>query len=165
MRTGASTFRRRHARSRSAYRLAIRSDADLRTTVLPEESMASNSDVQRYDRVAIALHWLVAIGVIVMIGLGWYMTGIPKGAPDRAVYFNLHKSIGLTLGIIVLIRVAWRWTHTPPPLPAGTASWVVNGAKLSHGLLYALLILMPAAGFIASNFNKYGITYFGLFKI
>lgn len=127
--------------------------------------MADNSNVQRYDRVAIALHWLVAIGVFVMIGLGWYMTEIPKGAPTRTFYFNLHKSIGLTVGIIVLIRVVWRWNHAPPPLPANTPSWVLNASRLSHGLLYALLVLMPIAGFVASNFTKYGVTYFGLFKI
>jgi cytochrome b561 len=127
--------------------------------------MADHISVRRYDKVAIALHWLVAIGVFVMIGLGWYMTDIPKGTPARAFYFNLHKSIGLTVGIIVLIRVWWRWTHQPPPLPPGTQSWVFSASKLSHGLLYALLVLMPLAGFIASNFTKYGVTYFGLFKI
>ena len=127
--------------------------------------MANNSGVQRYDKVAVALHWLVAIGVFVMIGLGWYMTDIPKGTPDRAFFYNLHKSIGVTLAIVVLVRVVWRWTHEPPPLPQGTPGWVVNASKLSHGLLYALLVLMPVAGFTASNFTKYGVTYFGLFKI
>jgi cytochrome b561 len=83
--------------------------------------MANDISIRRYDRVAIALHWLVAVGVFVMIGLGWYMTEIPKGTPARAFYFNLHKSIGLTVGMIVLIRIAWRWTHKPPRLPAGTA--------------------------------------------
>lgn len=127
--------------------------------------MAHNISVRRYDRVAIALHWLVAIGVFVMIGLGWYMTDIPKGTPARAFFYNLHKSIGVTGAMIVLIRIVWRWSHRPPPLPAGTASWVVNASRLSHGLLYALLVLMPVAGFTASNFSKHGVTYFGLFKI
>lgn len=127
--------------------------------------MANSISVRRYDRVAIALHWLVAVGVFVMIGLGWYMTDIPKGTPERAFFYNLHKSIGVTLALIVLIRVVWRWKHPPPPLPAGTASWVVNASRLSHSLLYTLLVLMPVAGFTASNFSKYGVTYFGLFKI
>jgi cytochrome b561 len=127
--------------------------------------VADHIGVQRYDKVAIALHWLVAIGVFVMIGLGWYMTGIPKGVPARTFYYNLHKSIGLTVALVVLIRVVWRWNHQPPPLPPGMPSWMFNASKLSHGLLYALLVLMPAAGFVASNFTKYGVTYFGLFKI
>jgi cytochrome b561 len=127
--------------------------------------MGSNENIQRYDKVAIALHWLVAIGVFVMIGLGWYMVDIPKGTPARALFYNTHKSIGVTLAIIILIRVFWRWQHPAPPLPPGTASWVVNAARLSHSLLYALLVFMPVVGFIASNFTKYGVTYFGLFKI
>ena len=127
--------------------------------------MANSIRVQRYDRVAIALHWIVAVGVFVMIGLGWYMTDIPKGTPERGFFYNLHKSIGVTLAIIILVRVVWRWNHQPPLLPAGTASWVVNASRLSHSLLYALLVLMPVAGFTASNFSKYGVTYFGLFKI
>jgi cytochrome b561 len=127
--------------------------------------MENAKNIVRYDNVAIGLHWLVALGVLIMIGLGWYMTGIPKGTPSRAFFYNLHKSIGVTLAVIILIRAYWRWTHPAPPLPPGTASWVVNAARLSHALLYALLVFMPAVGFIASNFSKYGVTYFGLFKI
>ena len=120
---------------------------------------------KRYDNVAITLHWLVALGVFVLVGLGWYMVGIPKGTPGRAVFYNLHKSIGVTVGMIVLIRVIWRWNHDPPPLPSGTASWVVSAARLNHNLMYALLVLMPIVGFVASNFSKYGVKYFGLFQI
>ncbi len=127
--------------------------------------MANSTRVQRYDGVAIALHWIVAVGVFVMIGLGWYMTDIPKLTPARGFFYNLHKSIGVTLAMIILVRVVWRWNHQPPSLPTGTASWVANASRLSHSLLYALLILMPVAGFTASNFSKYGVTYFGLFKI
>jgi cytochrome b561 len=127
--------------------------------------MENTKNVQRYDKVAMALHWLVAIGVFVMIGLGWYMVDIPRNTPARSTFYNLHKSIGVTLAVIILIRAYWRWKHPPPPLPAGTASWIVNAARLSHNLLYALLIFMPTVGFIASNFTKFGVTYFGLFKI
>jgi len=127
--------------------------------------MADGADIRRYDKVAITLHWLVALGVFILVGLGWYMVDIPKGGTSRSFFFNLHKSIGVTVGIIVLLRVIWRWNHMPPPLPPGTQNWIVNAAKLSHSLLYALLVLMPIARFVASNFTKYGVTYFGLFKI
>jgi len=127
--------------------------------------MANPSNIQRYDKVAITLHWIVAIGVFVLIGLGWYMVDLPRNTPARAFFYNLHKSIGVTLAIVVLIRVVWRWNHPPPPLPAGTPGWVVNASRLSHSLLYALLVFQPVVGFISSNFTKYGVTYFGLFKI
>jgi len=116
----------------------------------------------RYHSVAIALHWLIAIGVVVMIGLGWSMVEIPKGTPDRAFYFNLHKSIGLTIGVLVLIRLWWRLTHRPPTLPESMPAWEVSAAKITHALLYACLLVMPLVGFLASNFTKYGVKYFGI---
>jgi cytochrome b561 len=116
----------------------------------------------RYNNVAIALHWLIAVGVLVMIGLGWYMTDIPKGTPERAYFFNLHKSIGVTVGIVALIRLWWRATHRPPPLPSTMAGWEVSAAKINHALLYACIIAMPVIGFLASNFTKYGVKYFGI---
>lgn len=125
----------------------------------------NNNVVQRYSTPAIALHWIVAILVLVMIGLGWYMTDIPRGTPERTFFYNLHKSIGLTVAILVLIRLWWRFRNPPPPLPSSVPAWQVQASKLSHALLYLCLILMPVSGFSASQFTKYGVTYFGLFKI
>ena len=124
--------------------------------------METPTDNARYNNVAIALHWLIAVGVLVMIGLGWYMTDIPKGTPERAYFFNLHKSIGVTVGVLALIRLWWRATHRPPPLPGSMAGWEVSAAKLNHALLYACIIAMPVIGFLASNFTKYGVKYFGI---
>lgn len=124
--------------------------------------MNDNTGVQRHHHFAIFLHWLVAVGVFFMIGLGWVMTDIPKGTPERAFWFNLHKSIGVTLGVLVLIRLWWRFTHKVPPLPASMPAWEVTAAKISHGVLYACLIIMPLVGFLASNFTKYGVKYFGI---
>jgi cytochrome b561 len=127
--------------------------------------VATGTGVQRYTTPAIVLHWVVVVLVLTLIGLGWYMSGIPRGTPERAFFFNLHKSIGLTTGIIVLIRLWWRAKNPPPPLPSSVPPWQVQASRLSHGLLYACLLIMPLAGFSASQFTKYGVTYFGLFKI
>ena len=119
----------------------------------------------RYNNVAIALHWIVAVLVLVLIGLGVYMVDIPRGTPERSYFYNLHKSIGLTTGIIVLFRFWWRQKNPPPPLPSSLPAWQVTASNISHALLYMCLIMMPIAGFTASQFTKYGVTYFGLFKI
>ena len=119
----------------------------------------------RYNNVAIILHWTVAVLVLVLIGLGIYMVDIPRGTPERAYFYNLHKSIGVTAGIIVLFRFFWQIKHPPPPLPKSMPAWQVKASKISHALLYACLIMMPIAGFTASQFTKYGVTYFGMFKI
>lgn len=119
----------------------------------------------RYTTAAIVLHWIVAILALTMIGLGIFMTDVPKGNPDRAFYFNLHKSIGLTTALLVLIRLWWRAKNPPPPLPASMSGWEVQASKISHALLYMCLIVMPLSGFSATQFTKYGVNYFGLFKI
>lgn len=117
----------------------------------------------RYDRVAMTLHWLVAIGVIAQILLGLWMIDIPKlPAGVRAYWFNLHKSIGITLGVLIVLRLAWRATHRPPPLPSTMPRWQVRAAGASHLLLYACMIAMPLAGYLGSVFSGYPIRYFGL---
>ncbi|MEO8165883.1 MAG: cytochrome b [Betaproteobacteria bacterium] len=125
----------------------------------------NNNDSSRYTKPAIVLHWVVAILAFTMIGLGLYMTGVPKGTPDRAFYFNLHKSIGVTTAFLVLIRFWWRAKNPPPALPSSMPAWEVQAANVSHALLYMCLIVMPLSGFTATQFTKYGVNYFGLFKI
>ena len=120
----------------------------------------------RYTKVAVTLHWLIAALVVTQLILGWWMIDIPKQPVGvRAYWFNLHKSIGVTTAILVLIRLWWRFRNPPPPLPSSVPAWQVQASKLSHALQYLCLILMPLSGFSASQFTKYGVTYFGLFKI
>jgi cytochrome b561 len=125
----------------------------------------NGSGVSRYTTTAIVFHWVVAILVLTMIGLGFYMTGVPKGSPDRAFYFNLHKSIGVTTALLVIVRLLWRAKNPPPSLPASMPTWEVRASKISHALLYMCVIVMPLSGFAATQFTKYGVNYFGLFKI
>ncbi len=117
----------------------------------------------RYDHVAITLHWLIAVGVLVQIALGWWMIDIPKQPEGvRAYWFNLHKSIGLSLAVLIALRVAWRLAHRPPALPASVPRWQVRAARASHLLLYASMVVLPLAGYLGSNFSGYPIKYFGL---
>jgi cytochrome b561 len=117
---------------------------------------------ERYGRVAMALHWAIALLALFQIGLGWWMLGIPKSpAGLRAGWFNLHKSIGITIGLAMLARLGWRLGHVPPPLPASVPRWEARAARLSHGLLYIALILQPLVGYLGSSFTRYPIKYFG----
>lgn len=116
----------------------------------------------RYDRTAIALHWIVAALALAQIALGWWMIEIPKDPPGlRAPWFNLHKSIGMTIGLLMLARLAWRLRHPAPPLPASMPRWQVLAAHTNHWLLYACLIVQPIIGYLGSSFTKYPIKYFG----
>jgi cytochrome b561 len=115
-----------------------------------------------YTRTAVALHWLIAICVIAQIARGLWMIGIPKDPPGiRAWWFNVHKSIGLTLGLMILFRVYWRITHRAPPLPETLPRWQRITAAASHHLLYLCMVVMPVSGYLGSSFTKYPIVFFG----
>jgi cytochrome b561 len=117
----------------------------------------------RYHPVSIALHWIVVILVFAQLALGWWMIDIPKNPPGpRASWFNVHKSIGLTIGVLMLARLGWRLRHPAPPLPAPMPSWQKTAAHTSHFLLYACVILQPLWGYLGSSFTRYPIRYFGV---
>ena len=120
----------------------------------------SSSD--RYSRTAIALHWLIAVAVIVQFGWGWWMQGIAKQPPGpRVDAFNLHKSIGLTILALMCVRALWRWRHPAPALPA-LPRWQAGLAHATHVTLYAALFVMPIAGYLGSVFSGYPVKYFGV---
>ncbi len=117
----------------------------------------------RYTKVAVTLHWLIAVLVVTQLILGWWMIEIPQqpvGA--RAYWFNLHKSIGVTIALLALVRIAWRLRHPAPSLPASVPAWQRRAAAASHALLYACLLGMPLVGFLGSTFSGYPIKYFGI---
>lgn len=116
----------------------------------------------RYTKVAIALHWILAVGIVLQIWLGFSLDDVPRGSPERSAWVNFHKSTGITLAVLILARLAWRIAHRPPPLPATMPAWERVAARASHALLYACMIGVPLSGYAASNFSKYGIKYFGL---
>ena len=117
---------------------------------------------KRYAIAAISMHWVIGLLVVGMLVLGYYMAGIPKGVPDRALYFNLHKSFGVLAGVLILARLGWRLTHAVPPVPVDMPRWTAAAARWSHRLLYIFMVLQPATGYLSSSFNKYGIKFFGL---
>jgi cytochrome b561 len=116
----------------------------------------------RYTTFAVVLHWIVALVVIGQFALGWLMQEIPKSPPgQRASVFNVHKSIGLTILALMVVRLAWRLTHPPPALPP-MPRWQARTALANHRLLYALLIVMALAGYLGSSFSGYPVRYFGI---
>lgn len=117
---------------------------------------------QRYTRFAVALHWIVAMVVFAQFALGWLMQEIAKQPPGpRASAFNVHKSIGLVVLALMLVRIAWRLSHPPPALPP-MPRWQARAALANHVLLYALLVVMPLAGYLGSAFSGYPVRFFGI---
>jgi cytochrome b561 len=117
---------------------------------------------RRYTRTAIALHWLVAVLVIAQFAWGWWMQEIPKQPQgSRAAAFNLHKSVGLVILVLMLVRLGWRMRHGAPTL-AGLPAWQRILARATHVTLYTALLAMPIAGYLGSAFSGYPVKWFGL---
>jgi cytochrome b561 len=138
----------------------------------------------KYTKTAIVLHWLIALAIFAMFGLGWFMTDLPKEAPKqmsydlfnmgiytwqlseevspRNFYFNLHKSIGITILALVIIRILWRVTHKPPALLTSYKAWERKLSTAAHHTLYLLMFALPLSGLIMAMSGKYGVKWFGL---
>ncbi|MGZ5985173.1 MAG: cytochrome b [Caulobacteraceae bacterium] len=99
----------------------------------------------RYSGPAILLHWLMA-GLVVANGAYGLAMGGSSGLAKFSM-FQMHKSLGVLLLVLVLIRLAWRFGHAPPP--AVGAAWERRLASVVHGALYGLLLLMPLLGWVA----------------
>ena len=106
------------------------------------------------------LHWVIALAVLGQIAFGWYLQTIPRLTPERALVVNLHKSTGLVIGVLILFRIAWRLSHKPPPFPVSMPAWEQSAARVNHALLYVCMLVMPIAGYAASNFSKFGVKLF-----
>jgi cytochrome b561 len=118
--------------------------------------------VARYTATAIFLHWLIALLLLGQFAFGVLLGDIPRGTPERGFYVNLHKSSGILIGLLVLVRIGWRLAHAPPPLPAAMPAWQRHAARLSHAALYLCMVLLPLSGYLASNFSRYGVKFFNV---
>jgi cytochrome b561 len=118
-------------------------------------------DIKRYSRTAIWLHWIIAGLIIINLLLGLYHEDFSK--PVRASMMFWHRSIGLTVLILSLARLAWRLTHRPPAFDPVLKRWEVGLATLIHWLFYAFLIIVPLSGWLMSSTGGKPISFFGLF--
>ncbi|GAM98767.1 cytochrome B561 [alpha proteobacterium U9-1i] len=132
---------------------------------------------QRYTAVAIVLHWAIAIAILGMIPLGWWMGDAlenPATQAQAVAAFQLHKSVGLTILLLSLVRLGWRLMHRPPALPAHMPAWETFAAKATHWAFYFIIIVMPLTGwlYVSTAWNVHderalnvSTLYFGLFQI
>lgn len=120
----------------------------------------------RYTRTAIALHWLIALLIAVNIALILWVDLYPDDWVRPAV--DTHKSIGITVLGLVLLRILWRLTHRPPEMPSSYGRVERFGAHVAHGVLYLLMILLPLSGWMHDSAWKDAATHpmqlFGLFE-
>jgi cytochrome b561 len=106
----------------------------------------STIEAGRYTLTAQALHWLTVFLILMILPVAWVMMSLATG-PEQDRMLVFHRSLGVTIFAVAVIRLAWRSTHPAPPLPKDTPRVMQLISQLTHWLLYALLLLMPVTGY------------------
>lgn len=122
-----------------------------------------NTDI-RYSSPAIALHWVIAVMLLGMVGLGFYMTGLSL-SPFKLKVFSWHKWAGVTVFLLVLIRIVWRLLNPPPALPAGMSKPMQCLAHAGHFALYVLMLGIPLSGWLMSSAMGFQTVWFGVLPL
>ena len=129
-----------------------------------DRTMPVPRDKRGYTLPARVLHWLTAIIVIAIIPAGIYMAGASPGPTTNLIY-NLHRSFGFVLLPIMLIRLGYRLMVPPPALPPDIPPFQQFVAHATHWALYALLIIQPIIGWIATSAYRAPVSIFWLFEL
>jgi cytochrome b561 len=116
-------------------------------TTVPEAT-PQREVLLRYNNGAVALHWITAALVLAQVYIGFTFHGMDRG-PERAELFAWHKTIGATILLLALLRLAWRLMHKPPPFPESLPRWERIAAVWNHRAFYVLLIALPLTGLAA----------------
>lgn len=111
----------------------------------------------RYSRVAIVLHWAIALGILCNVALGLGANSLPDDWARPVI--DTHKSIGITVLGLVLLRILWRISHRPPPLPDAFPAWERASAHVAHLLLYVLMLGLPLSGWLHDSAWKDAATH------
>jgi cytochrome b561 len=119
----------------------------------------------RYGLVSRLLHWLMALMIFIMLGVGTYMADLDKGDPLRPQLFGMHKAVGVTLLMLAVLRILWIFAAGRPTPPRALQPKEILISKAVIGLLYLLMLLTPVAGYLMSNAAGAPVSYFGLFQL
>ena len=117
-----------------------------------------------YTPVAKGLHWLMAVMIIGLFVLGAYMHELPL-SPQKLELYAWHKWFGVTVFLLVWLRLAWRVAHRPPGLPASLSPRMRLAAHAGHAALYVLMVLIPLSGWLMSSAKGFQTVWFGVLPI
>ena len=119
---------------------------------------------EQWGSVSKVLHWVVVLLILMMAWIGLRMGDMPSG-PDKIASYALHKSAGITILVLVLLRIGWRLHAGAPDAVPGAPRWQERIASLTHLALYALLLAMPLSGWILNSASGFPLQWFGLVNL
>jgi cytochrome b561 len=129
-------------------------------------TLSRADEPSQYTRVAMVLHWVIALLIVTNVVLGLSADLLPDDWVRPVI--DTHKSIGITVLGLALLRILWRVSHRPPPLPSEFPAWERMAAHVAHFLLYLLMIGIPLSGWAHDSAWKDAAThpmqYFNLFE-
>ncbi len=120
------------------------------------------SDLPRFNLLARLLHWSMAAMILAMLLIGVAMVA---SLADYHVLVAVHRPLGLLILLLLFVRIANRWRHPPPPLPADLPAWQRRAAHASHVALYGLMLAMPLVGWAMLSAARYPVTLVGPFVL
>jgi cytochrome b561 len=118
----------------------------------------------RYTTTAVCLHWLVAILILCTAGFGITLGEMPL-SPRKLQWISYHKWVGVTIFVLVALRLLWRLYRPAPALPSHMPVWQRQAAHASHFLLYALMLVIPVVGWLQSSAAGYQVVWFGVLPL
>lgn len=126
--------------------------------------MPIRNTADRWGGISIALHWLTLLAIAGLVVVGFVMQELPN-SPGKIQVYALHKSVGLTVLALTVLRLLWRLAAgTPAPVP-GTPRWQSFVAQATHGALYVILLAMPLSGWLYNSASGFPLKWFGLFAL
>lgn len=117
-----------------------------------------------YHPVSKTLHWLMSVLIIGLLALGLYMLELPL-SPQKLQLYSWHKWLGVTVFMLVWLRLLWRIAHPVPAPPETLSPFLRNTARAAHGLLYGLMVLIPLSGWLMSSAKGFQTVWFGVLPI
>ena len=126
--------------------------------------MGLRNPVDRWGAISQGMHWLIVALLLVMAWLGLTMTDLPNTAYKARLY-GLHKSLGLTILALAMLRLAWRLYAGAPRELDGIPRWQRRIAAATHAGLYVLLFAIPLSGWVINSASGFPLRWFGLFRV
>lgn len=113
------------------------------------------------------LHWLMALIILAVIGMGFYMADLPRDAADKFELYPIHKALGFIALLLIFLRIAVRLTTQVPKPPSGFKPWEILLSRAVHFLLYAAMLGMALSGYLMSSLSARsdGLSLFGLVTV
>lgn len=122
------------------------------------------SPLARYSAVAIFFHWLTVLLIVVQFGIAWSMPDIGRGTLPIGL-IGWHLSVGAAILAVTVVRLVWRFSHTPPGAPVDLPKSLAFVSRATHGVMYALLLTLPMLGWVNANARGWTVRLFGIFDL